>query len=101
MANEHCKCPSANGAAVISPTGCCDRCGVHGSKREEAIRSALASGRHQLAAEIGRYEGRRDGVETGIEIGRRQVFEALADDLVNGGTVHRNPKFERDDLEMG
>jgi hypothetical protein len=92
VANERCKCPGPND---VSPRGECPSCGYVGTLREAAIRSALASGRHQLAREIGRQEGRKAGLNQGIQIGRREAIEALAE-----REVERDPKAPEPDYEL-
>lgn len=79
--SEHCDCPgglATGGRAVISPTGCCPRCGVQGSRRAAAIRDALASQNWQPAIEDARHAGWATGYLTGLAEGRRQAIDALA-----------------------
>lgn len=81
--NEHCHCPGPN---AVAPTGCCDRCGYVGTKREAEIQSALASGRHRLATELGRQEGLLAGWRLGLERGRAErEANAEADALFRHG----------------
>jgi hypothetical protein len=90
---EHCRCPGPNDVAA---TGCCDRCGFVGSQREAAIKSALASGRHQLATELGRQEGLLSGYRLGLGRGRAEK-EANAE-ADRDAPFRRVPEFE---LEAG
>jgi hypothetical protein len=102
MANEECRCPAPGGRAVISPTGCCERCGVQGSKREMAIQNALASGRTRLAAEIGKYEGRREGVALGLVLGRKEATGALLAERLGDESIHPPQKSALDvEMELG
>jgi hypothetical protein len=81
MANEHCNCPgggTAGGRAVISPTGCCPRCGAQGSRRASALRDALAAQNWQPAIEDARQAGWLIGYLAGMAEGRRQAIEALS-----------------------
>jgi hypothetical protein len=78
MTNEHCRC-APFGRAAISPTGCCPRCGVQGSKREQAIRDALASLNLRPALDQARDDGWAAGYRAGLLDGRREVIDALLD----------------------
>jgi hypothetical protein len=81
MANEHCNCPGGGtpaGRAVISPAGCCPRCGVQGSRRAAALRDALAAQNWRPAIEDARQAGWVIGYLAGMAEGRRQVIEALS-----------------------
>lgn len=69
-----CECPGPSN--TISHEGMCPTCGVVGPDRERAVREALAAGRHRLAAEIGREQGRQTGFAAGVQEGRRQAIEA-------------------------
>jgi hypothetical protein len=78
---EHCDCPGGGpgGRAVISPTGCCPRCGVQGSRRAAAIRDALASQNWGSAIEDARHAGWVTGYLVGLAEGRGQAIAALLD----------------------
>ena len=78
-ANEPARCGCPGPYNTVSSTGVCDRCGVAGPRRAEAVRDALASGLTGLrtAMELGRQEGRKAGFSAGIQEGRRQAVEAL------------------------
>jgi hypothetical protein len=79
MTNEHCHCPSPRGKAAISPTGYCPRCGVEGSRREQAMRDSLASLNLRPAIDQARDEGWAAGYRAGLIDGRREVIDALLD----------------------
>jgi hypothetical protein len=79
MPHEHCDCPGwrCHGRAVISPTGCCPRCGAQGSRRAAALRDALAARNWQPAIEDARQAGWTTGYLAGLAEGRRQATAAL------------------------
>lgn len=96
MANERCACPGDWN--VVSPTGCCTSCGYQGSQREQAVKDALASGRHHLAREIGHEEGVREGFQLALQM------LANPDARDTATTLHHlfgEPEVERDELEIG
>lgn len=94
MATEPTRCGCPGPYNTISSQGACDRCGVEGPLRRQAVREALASGRYRLAAEIGRAHGRQAGYGAGVEEGRRQAIEALLE-----REVGRRPKARERELD--
>ena len=99
MSGERCGCPGD--WAVVSPTGCCDRCGYEGTKRAEAIKSALASGRHQLATELGRQEGLLAGYRIGHERGKAELQANAEADQEYHDPFRREPEYDELELEAG
>lgn len=85
-----CGCPGPSN--TISHTGMCPTCGVEGPDRERAVRDALASGDHKVAADLGREQGRAEAREEALQIARRELIDAR----VREEMATRTPQRDRE-----
>jgi hypothetical protein len=71
-----CQCP---GAPTMARNGACTTCGVEGPDHQRALQEALAARNPRPLMAQARESGRSEGYRQGLQAGRLQAVEALAE----------------------
>jgi hypothetical protein len=98
MATEPTRCGCPGPYNVIARDGACTTCGIEGPDRSHALRDALASKNPKPLMAEAREAGRREGYRRGVEAGRLQAVEALAEREVEQRPFEREKVHE---MEIG
>ena len=96
MTREPTRCGCQGPYNTIARDGACMTCGVEGPARQQALREALASRNPKPLMADAREAGRAAGFRQGLQAGRLQAVEALAE-----REVEARPRPFEHEMEIG